>query len=217
MRFTASFLEYFVTGTLAIFWIYPLLPPDKTVNGLNSINGFKAVLVIPLVYSLGMVLDFVAVIVLDPLKKAIRKAQQNEKEPRISRTVAINAVSGDLGSELQIRATRDRIARGIVINSVILFIVLSFLHMCAYAAMTFLFIPVSVAMWWRFESLSRRFRHNSYKTLEDLGLLDRKEHVNSIQKQATQKIRSFLRRNWQFLWTATLIPVSGWLWNRNKK
>ena len=32
----------------------------------------------------------------------------------------------------------------------------------------------------------------------------------------TQKIRSFFKSNWQWLWAAILVPVVGWLWKRKK-
>ena len=41
--------------------------------------------------------------------------------------------------------------------------------------------------------------------------------IIEVNVTATQKIGTFFKNNWQWLWAAILVPFAGWLWNRKKK
>ncbi len=41
--------------------------------------------------------------------------------------------------------------------------------------------------------------------------------IIEVNVTATQKIGTFFKNNWQWLWAAILVPVAGWLWKRKKK
>jgi hypothetical protein len=37
-----------------------------------------------------------------------------------------------------------------------------------------------------------------------------------VEVTRRQWIAAFLEKNWQWLWTAALVPIAGWLWSRRK-
>ncbi len=38
----------------------------------------------------------------------------------------------------------------------------------------------------------------------------------TVEVTVTQKISSFLKQSWQWLWAAILVPIAGWLWKQKK-
>jgi hypothetical protein len=42
------------------------------------------------------------------------------------------------------------------------------------------------------------------------------DKVIDVEVTWNQQARSFLEKNWQWLWAAVLVPIAGWLWRRKK-
>jgi hypothetical protein len=42
------------------------------------------------------------------------------------------------------------------------------------------------------------------------------DKIIEVTVTRTQKLFNFFKNNWQWVWTAILIPIMGWLWKRKK-
>jgi hypothetical protein len=177
MQLIASFVEYLVIGCIALFWAVPVASPhlSKFFAGHDKL----IVLLLPSVYVLGMAIDFMAEILLSPVKDIIRRQQERDGILQDARDLKIPSSSAfvflkcsDLGKEVQARNTRDRIARGTFLNLVLATILFMFVEPTLYSkSRSGVIITCAVGavvafpMWWRFEKLSRRFRHNAVATI----------------------------------------------------
>ena len=41
-------------------------------------------------------------------------------------------------------------------------------------------------------------------------------HMITVEVTTGQRVSRFVANNWQWLWTAILIPIVGWLWRRQR-
>ena len=42
------------------------------------------------------------------------------------------------------------------------------------------------------------------------------DKVIEVEVTWPQRVASFFKNNWQWLWAAILVPIAGWLWNRRR-
>ena len=125
MQLAASLVEYFVTGSGAVLWLIPLLASRP--SDLAQLETGTVVLLIPLLYAFGMSIDFSSKQLLRGLIRRIHATDKTKLLPSdLSETVFINHRSPDLGKALELRSTRDRIARGFLFNLVAMGIVIQF-------------------------------------------------------------------------------------------
>ena len=165
MNLPGLLIEYLINVSIVLIWIVALL--DLSI--LPPFVHLQSFLLIPIVYVLGMMVDFIAWLVTSPLKGYIR----NKALLSIEKTMAEDGISfnkddfqyfwaekltiakdyPDLDKELTSRSSRDRIARGLMVNLIpITIIYWSSIHIIGVA----LFI-VSLFMWMRFEEYNRQF------------------------------------------------------------
>lgn len=86
--------------------------------------------------------------------------------------------------------------------------------------------PDGVTEWrWEVTSLEAG-RHNLYLTMNAILEIDGKELPHTIQTlyevievQVTwqQRVSGFVAEHWKWLWTAIVVPLVGWLWERRKQ
>ena len=173
MKIAASFIEYLVIGCTASIWLGPML-----LTWLSSLNDLTAVGVIalPIAYALGMQLDVLAQIVLGPvLRRTKRKRSASADLDGLRgyhKTVILARGPSELAQEVNIRSTRDRIARGVLINTMIAF----FIYMISppeifgsnrgFVALAFvpsiLFVGYT---WWKFEEATEVLRNHAVNSL----------------------------------------------------
>lgn len=170
MKATISFVEYLFTGTLATAWLW-LLIPDIYINKVVGINGF---LLIPFLYAIGMLIDFVSMKGLKHPKKIIRKRYKDHKSKDYpSTTVAIIYKNSDLGHETVIRSSRDRIARGIFTNLIFISVCLFFTQKdvlqdkCLFMGITLTLTFISFWAWVEFQDQASHFKYSAIKFLEN--------------------------------------------------
>ena len=80
---------------------------------------------------------------------------------------------------------------------------------------------------WRWEVTSRQpGMRNLYLTMDAIVTIegqDRPHTIHSLSEviivhvSLQQRISGFVANNWQWLWSAILVPFIGWLWERRKK
>lgn len=139
MALPGLLIEYLVVGAMALLWALPLLSIDRGVELSSPLIGFLA----PVLYVLGMFIDFVAYILLTRLptkkysiKSLVRRISSCrypieflESNPfsyksrlQSAPIVQLSGKSPELLKEINERSSRDRIARGSFINILLLWI-----------------------------------------------------------------------------------------------
>ena len=186
MQFAVSFIEYLVTGSLALLWLIPLchaLRPDITTILRSELSPFTiwTAILLGLVYVIGLLLDFVAYKLMRGKRKVIRKEQAEldgrYKSALRSRGIDIlpdNAFiwykAPELAKALAAYSSRDRIARGATLNFAIAAVV-DALILWSYptsliVGVVFLVLAVlAYYTWFRFQSLSRELKKEAVITI----------------------------------------------------
>lgn len=113
-------IEYLISGALALVWLAPLL---KRVE-LDVTQASMLPLLVLWLYVVGMVVDFLAFWLVKPVKSIIRKRADKELGPpshqnerSTERNVAFALHAPELVKEMAMRSSRDRIARGAIVNA----------------------------------------------------------------------------------------------------
>jgi hypothetical protein len=178
MQLAASLVEYFVTGCGAILWVVPLLissPRDAVWTG-------SAVLLVPLLYAFGMAIDYASNRLLSGLIKRIHAKEKIKLLPDgLSETVFVIQRSPQLGQALELRSTRDRIARGFLFNLVVMTVVIQFRDVSwlwpggrlTLSIGALGLVAAAFGAWWRFERLTFRFKKHAIRAilLQDTEIL----------------------------------------------
>jgi hypothetical protein len=151
MNLPGLLIEYLVNGAIALTWLYP------------SIAVYLADMPAPLLpvvavalYVVGMMIDVVAWGITRPLKHWLRRSVHRKYAPgrdpeAVSGTmrhakIALHAP--ELARELETRSSRDRIARGLIVNAVLATVTV----LPWWAGIPL--VAASILMWSMFEKLS---------------------------------------------------------------
>lgn len=181
MSAALSFIEYLFAGALALPWILILLP--AIVPHAEGSQTLTALIAAPCLYAFGMIIDLGASLCLrwpqGVIRAKLRKKHHVSTARGISQRAAIIAASPELGKELAIRSTRDRIARAFWFNATVLSLVVAVYEQGVILgvtkwqvfAVTGVVSVLALRVWWRFESLTRRFKYRSFLTIDQLRLL----------------------------------------------
>jgi hypothetical protein len=127
MQLPTFFVEYLISGACALIWIWEILIVKGIVNGPPSADKVDAgyvALLIPILYVLGMFIDFIGRWC---VKKIIKEKVVNrwrsdstdlsDTADNMSATLAVHAPEAN--KELGMRSSRDRVARGALVNLMI--------------------------------------------------------------------------------------------------
>jgi hypothetical protein len=189
MQFAASFIEYLVTGSLALVWLVPFchwLRPD-IVDILTKLSPFTiwTAILLALVYVVGLMLDFAARKLMHRQRKAIRKelADLDGRYKAALKSRGIDDLAGnafiwykapELAKMLAAYSSRDRIARGATLNFAIAAIVdalilwshpASLIVGAAFLALTFL----AYFAWFHYQSESWELKKEAVITILERG------------------------------------------------
>ena len=192
MQFAASFIEYLVTGSLALLWLVPLCHAlrHNIVDILTKLSPFTiwTAILLALVYVVGLMLDFVAYTLMHGQRKAIRKelADLDGRYKAALKSRGIDHLAGnafilykapELAKTLAAYSSRDRIARGATLNFAIAAIVdalilwsypASLIVSAAFLALTCL----AYFAWFRFQSQSWELKKEAVITILESGVRD---------------------------------------------
>jgi len=194
MQTAIGFVEYLVTGCVALLWI-GLLPGE--VLHAFALPGPANVVALAWLYVLGMLIDYVSERTVGQLKGQIRKSQEDLEPDRfltahrvslLKDGDALPYLSKELGAEYQAKSTRDRIARGAVVNLLLLAGGALFTSHPVVAPRRWLVslgalagAALAFGAWWRFQSLSRRHKKQALATVL---LLQDKNYVQELAQAA---------------------------------
>jgi hypothetical protein len=174
MTLPGFFLEYLVTGSCALFWLFGL---SRLFNATIPVelSAPQVALFAPALYVVGMLIDFCS---RQPLmafqdylegKKWLKKVDSDGDDSQ----AAIWVQSTELGKQTEIRSSRDRVARGAVGNLLAATIVFTGLTARSYSAIPwhlvliagFVLTGIAVRMWLRFDYLTSKFKHKACEAL----------------------------------------------------
>src|SRR5258707_7208740 len=127
------FLGFLVTGCCALLWIYGLFSIFG-LQGVLRIDSTRAVLFGPAVYVVGLIVDAVSRTILMKGRKRMKGKDVHESGPL--HYTEILARSSDLGKQIELRSSRDRIARGAVGNVFVATIVFTLLAARLHTSLT---------------------------------------------------------------------------------
>ena len=199
MALPGFFIEYLINGSVSLIWIWLVIRllgqqiPDEPPS--------VVILFAPVLYVLGMIIDFIAKFVTNLLSGLLKNKAEREKgyfqkqfkksfwrdKPRglsDSDSAIISAYSKELASDVAMRSSRDRVARGSFINVLIITIFFTVYcytrtvpHIPYYAALVcgLLLTCLCFSMWRHFDALTTRYKDSS------LAALANKEKGQSFQ------------------------------------
>lgn len=165
-------IEYLINGAIALIWIFPFAKK----LGLFELSRPILIYLALGLYFVGMVIDLFAWLITKKLKRKLRTRIENKygfASTQVSgsshvRQAKFALYAPEIAKESNMRSSRDRIARGAIINSILITIfVLDWLP-------GLLFIAVSLIMWAGFEMVSYGFEINAEKILDEK--LKREQH-----------------------------------------
>ena len=173
-------VEYFINGALAIIWLYPLytklITTSTFVSYLNADKPMLAIVLAASIYFIGMTIDIIAWASTRRIKKRIVRKKVIDKHFKgervdtnsISREVMLAVYAPDVAKESAMRSSRDRIARGAIINSIIATFVFAILtgHPWLSIAAGVIFTIICFRMWIGFEKISFEYELNAEKILK---------------------------------------------------
>lgn len=154
MTLPGLLIEYLVNGSIALVWVYPVFG-----ESIATLPEPQLPLLIAALYVIGMVIDVSAWIITWPLKDWVRKAVHQKYRGNgnpsstsgTKRLAKIILYAPDLSREFTMRSSRDRIARGTIVNALV----------CALLVLPWWVglpaVAVSISIWMMFEKLSYTF------------------------------------------------------------
>ena len=185
MQLPGMLVEYLINGSCALIWIWGIF---ELLNiNFPSVSDPRLLLLVPGLYVVGMIVDHLAWLLdsfeVNPrVKKAGLKVWdrfpvrwRRGKTASFLRfdSTKIILYSPDLGKEYVMRSSRDRIARGAFINTVLItvvFVVFSLLHRGYLGAILLIGITFSVlcfSMWCRFEASTSKYQRRAIEAIEE--------------------------------------------------
>ena len=168
MTIPGLLVEYLIVGILTVIWCHPIL----LRAGLLPVSATYVPMLVAGAYVAGMLIDFYAFVLLRPIKRLIRARVDRKYAVQSSpghgrtpgRAVKLSLYSSELAREVGYRSSRDRIARGLLINSLIALAVRP-----DYLPLWFnvLLAASSLGMWILFEYLSYSYELKAEEALAE--------------------------------------------------
>lgn len=200
MTLPGLLIEYLITGATALLWLWFLLHHPQTVVPadlrLDKIDTTRITLMVPFAYLLGMLIDFASLRVVKALKErllwplrgtisqALPKGWQKlghaieprgrKKAPLTLTQQEVLLASKELGKQLEMRSSRDRIARGAFLNTLLGTAVISSYyaaqpqtHVSSKSILVGGLVLASTwfATWLRFDRLTHKYRRKASEAI----------------------------------------------------
>lgn len=196
MSIPGLFVEYLVIGVVATVWMLPWILtyspklPQGDISSLMFLPGF---------YVVGMIIDYIGWRILRSLRNRIKrdtyqkyKGNESESEGFMARLLLH---APDLARTLEMYSSRDRIARGTLINSLISAISYV-LYFWIYGQITSVLVSVFICtlaiiltllLWMNYQRNSYRFEVHSLHAFKEMLEDKHKTHLpDSAQESGNQ-------------------------------
>jgi hypothetical protein len=179
MALPGLLVEYLINGAIALIWLYPLLKKFELID----VNSSYLPLLAPGLYVVGMVIDYIALISIRPIKHRIRRRIEEKYGVESLytpgkahlRQVKFAIYAPEIAKEFAMRSSRDRIARGAIINSVIATIIISILrtNLLLTLLLGLFSILINFIMWVGFEKASFSYELKAEQAVDEKIEYDR--------------------------------------------
>jgi hypothetical protein len=177
MQLPGLLVEYFVGGAIAAAWVLPLL--YRMNIRIEDWGLTTLVLAIPPLYALGMILDYIGLRFMERGTARIRDkaTRQLPEEVKAFTLSDIVVASPELATQLEMRSSRDRIARSLLASLLIgtlSYCVTAVLRL-EYGTFGISFVAGSALTWitylaWRrFEESTTKFMYDSARAILQSG------------------------------------------------
>jgi hypothetical protein len=173
MALPGLLIEYLINGALALLWLYPLLRKFGLAEIHSSYLPFFALGL----YVVGMIVDYIAWVVTRPVKFRIRKrikaslGVESKSSPGLShlRQVKFAIYAPEIAKEAAMRSSRDRIARGAIINSILAIIINLILSTNIFLTLILGMVALIVCtiMWISFETFSYSYEVKAEQAVDE--------------------------------------------------
>jgi hypothetical protein len=167
-------IEYLVNGAIAFAWLFPLLH-----SRLPAIDPPLYPAAALLLYVLGMAVDFLAFFLTRRAKHWLRKrvarrlgiTNYSRDRSGILRQAKIALYAPELAKELALRSSRDRIARGLLLNAI--FATAFLLPLCVGVPV----VVFAALLWLSFEAISFAYELYALQLVEERLNREAPKHV----------------------------------------
>jgi len=182
MNIPGLLIEYLMTGCMAVLLWYSSLEKVAGTWENSDILGNQvvgALVIIPLVYVIGSIIDFIGTLSLIYPKRIIRNGVRNwwrdagrplpdiDDEKLI--TTYLLSTNHALGKEFEERSSRDRIARGAAFVLIVSAAIEVYLNNITQSSIYFLIALLLFAVWYRAEKSSFRFKLQAWYLSTEKG------------------------------------------------
>jgi hypothetical protein len=182
-------IEYFVIGSVSLLWLLPMAATSRIFHQFNKdAIGVVAAAAVPGLYVIGMVCDYIGYLLINKLTIIKRKKEIEREEKWVglkdwietkvwqdqiekglikkqkmpsSQLINVYAVAciPALAGEIEVRSSRDRIARGSVVASLplLFFSPLQTGTKLGNVLVSMILIVVLGGLWYRFQKLSAQY------------------------------------------------------------
>lgn len=180
MQYTAALIEYVITGLISLIWIALLLSTNIDFQTIDY-NKYKEVLLIlifPLAYIAGIFIDTTSSLLFKAIDKIFRESKGKNKSNDESsfknsygKSAEILSYSiSDIIRTMESYVSRDRIARGMALNSLMIgismIIVLDFKERYPLIVASFALTITSILINVRLKGLSDSFKTKAIHNLK---------------------------------------------------
>ncbi|MBT1689452.1 hypothetical protein [Dawidia soli] len=155
-------IEHLISGAITLLWIFISCPSTFPKQEIQSFGIF----LVPVAYILGMLIDCIAFVLTYWFKtKVVRKfaeymhyrREENVFDLRKSQKVKalIEHQYKDIQNQMDMRSSRDRVARGMIVNAIgmLIFMPIATLPM----ALKVFVLSAAIATWFFHEYISHKF------------------------------------------------------------
>jgi hypothetical protein len=170
MAIPGLFVEYLISGALALVWLFPLLE----VYALRGVDKSYLPLYALGLYFMGMIIDAVAWgvtwIIKWPVRAYVDKKQGFKTSDSFDkRHIKLALYAPEVAKEYAMRSSRDRIARGAMINSVMATFLLPAMRdiRVLNIPVGLLLIILTLVVWIGFEYNSYRYELTAEEVVND--------------------------------------------------
>lgn len=179
MNLPGMLVEYLVNGIYALLWCWVLWGPTNSpsCSFLPQITAQQLALLVPVAYILGMLIDSAGAVLVFGIERIVRNIRGKPAAEKLPEYVDIFFKSPELAKQIEMRSSRERVARGALTSTALAGIFLAIAHIKSKLSSDILLGIVVLALallglWLRFYIISLNFAANALETISKEARLE---------------------------------------------